>query len=315
MSAVGNFVKSIPSAIVSTIMCLISSYYFVAEREEIYRYFRMHIPISIQQKWQIGFRTMKRSVGGYFLAQFRIEVWIYLLLVVGLMILGVKYAFLLALLIAFLDLLPVFGTGTVLMPWAVFHIFAGNYQMAVGLLIIWGVGQVVRQLIQPKFIGDTIGVKPIPTLLLLYIGYRFFGVVGMIIAVPVGMIIMNLDSAGVFDTTKNSVRLLVKKVNDFRQFDKDDLDCIRADEPSPENEEENDQFSFSDESVDEIDWINDNRYNDIKRELARRLRQIREKEQEEKERNAKEQGTKEQEIKKKGAKEQETQSDKERLGS
>lgn len=320
MSAVSNFVKSIPSAIVGTIMCLISSYYFVAEREEIYRYFRMHIPISIQQKWQIGFRTMKRSVGGYFLAQFRIEVWIYLLLVVGLMILGVKYAFLLALLIAFLDLLPVFGTGTVLVPWAAFHIFAGNYQMAAGLLIIWGVGQLVRQLIQPKFIGDSIGVKPIPTLLLLYIGYRFFGVVGMIIAVPVGMIIMNLDSAGVFDTTKNSVRLLVKKVNDFRQFDKDDLDCIRADEPSAENVEENDQFSFSDESVDEIDWINDNRYNDIKRELARRLRQIREKEQEEKERNAKEretkeqsakeQGTKEQELKEKGAKEQETKSDK-----
>ena len=282
VNAVGNFVKSIPSAIISIIMCLISSYYFVAEREEIYRYFRAHIPLSIQQKWQIGFHTMKRSVGGYFLAQFRIELWIYMLLVIGLMILGVKYAFLLALLIAFLDLLPVFGTGTVLMPWAAFQLFAGNYQMAVGLLIIWGVGQLVRQLIQPKFIGDTIGVKPLPTLFLLYIGYRFFGVIGMIIAVPIGMIVMNLDSAGVFDTTKNSVRLLVKKVNDFRQLGREDLDYIKEDEPDTESEEENDQFSFSDESVDEIDWINDNRYNDIKRELTRRLRQIKEKEQEEK---------------------------------
>ncbi|MCM1539150.1 MAG: sporulation integral membrane protein YtvI [bacterium] len=285
VSAVGNFVKSIPSAIISIIMCLISSYYFVAEREEIYHYFRAHMPLSIQQKWQIGFRSMKRSVGGYFLAQFRIELWIYMLLVVGLMILRVKYAFLLALLIAVLDLLPVFGTGTILVPWAVFQLFAGNYQMAVGLLIIWGVGQLVRQLIQPKFIGDTVGVKPLPTLFLLYIGYRFFGVIGMIIAVPVGMIIMNLDGAGVFNTTKNSVRLLVKKVNDFRKFDEEDLNCIREDEPV-EDEEEHDQFSFSDESVDEIDWINDNRYNDIKRELIKRLRQIREKEQEEKEQSA-----------------------------
>ena len=309
MNAVGNFVKSIPSAIISTIMCLISSYYFVAEREEIYHYFRAHIPLSIQQKWQIGFRSMKRSVGGYFLAQFRIELWIYLLLVTGLIILGVKYAFLLALLIAVLDLLPVFGTGTILVPWAAFHIFAGNYRMAAGLLIIWGVGQLVRQLIQPKFIGDTIGVKPLPTLFLLYIGYRFFGVIGMIIAVPIGMIIMNLDSAGVFDTTKNSVRLLVKKVNDFRQLGREDLECIRADEPGGENEEEDDPFSFGDESVDEIDWINDNRYNDIKRELVRRLRQIRQKEQEEREEKAKEQEA--QKAKEQGAqntKEQETRS-------
>lgn len=286
MNAVGNFVKSIPSAIISIIMCLISSYYFVAERDEIYHYFRAHIPLSIQQKWQIGFRAMKHSVGGYFVAQFRIELWIYMLLVIGLMILGVKYAFLLALLIAFLDLLPVFGTGTILVPWAAFQLFAGNYQMAVGLLIIWGVGQLVRQLIQPKFIGDTIGVKPLPTLFLLYIGYRFFGVIGMIIAVPIGMIVMNLDGAGVFDTTKNSVRLFVKKINDFRRLSDEELDCIKEDEPGAECEEENDQFSFSDESVDEIDWINDNRYNDIKRELVKRLKQIREKEQEEKEKSA-----------------------------
>lgn len=306
MSAVGNFVKSIPSAIISIVMCLISSYYFVAEREEIYHYFRVHMPLSIQQKWQIGFRAMKRSVGGYFLAQLRIELWIYMLLVVGLMILGVKYAFLLALLIAVLDLLPVFGTGTILVPWAAFQLFAGNYPMAVGLLIIWGVGQLVRQLIQPKFIGDTIGVKPLPTLFLLYIGYRFLGVIGMIIAVPIGMIVMNLDGAGVFDTTKNSVRLLVKKVNDFRQFSKEDLDCIREDEPGEELEEENDQFSFSDESVDEIDWLNDNRYNDIKRELIKRLRQIREKEQEEKDRETKTQSAKDRETKAQNAKDRET---------
>ncbi len=280
VNAVGNFVKSIPGAVISIIMCLISSYYFVAEREEIYRYFRVHMPLSIQQKWQIGFRAMKHSVGGYFVAQFRIELWIYMLLAAGLMILRVKYAFLLALLIAFLDLLPVFGTGTILVPWAAFQLFAGNYQMAIGLLIIWGVGQLVRQLIQPKFIGDTIGVKPLPTLFLLYIGYRFFGVIGMIIAVPVGMIVMNLDGAGVFDTTKNSLRLLVKKVNDFRKLGKEDLECIKEDEPDVESGDEGDQFSFSEESVDEIDWINDNRYNDIKRELIKRLKQIREKEQE-----------------------------------
>ncbi len=276
-NAMGNFVKSIPNMIISTIMCLLSAYYFVSEREDIYHFFRTHTPLSLQQKWMVGYRSMKRSVGGYFLAQFRIELWIYVLLVTGLMILDVNYALLIALLIAFLDLLPVFGTGTILLPWALIKFLSANYPMAAGLVIIWGVGQLVRQLIQPKFIGDTVGVKPLPTLILLYIGYRISGVLGMIISVPVGIILINLNEAGVFDTTKNSVRLLVRKVNDFRRLSKEDLDYIHEDEPSEEpGAEQESQASFSDESVDEIDWINDNRYNDIKRELIQRFRQLKE---------------------------------------
>lgn len=271
VNAMGNFVKSIPNVLVSIIMCFLSSYYFVSEREDVYRFFRTHMPLSVQQKWLVGYRSMKRSVGGYFLAQFRIELWIYVLLVIGLMILGVHYALLFALLIAVLDLLPVFGTGTVLLPWALVRLLSADYRMAIGLVIVWGVCQLVRQLIQPKFIGDTVGVKPLPTLFLLYIGYRAAGVIGMIIAVPVGIIVMNLNEAGAFDETKNSVRLLVKKVNGFRRLSKEDLDCIRQDESD-------DSVSFDDESVDDIDWINDNRYNDIKRELISRIRQIKKEE-------------------------------------
>lgn len=271
MNAMGNFVKSIPNVLVNIIMCFLSSYYFVSEREDVYRFFRTHIPLSVQQKWLVGYRSMKRSVGGYFLAQFRIELWIYVLLVIGLMILGVHYALLFALLIAVLDLLPVFGTGTILLPWALVRLLSTDYRMAIGLVVVWGVCQLVRQLIQPKFIGDTVGVKTLPTLFLLYIGYRAAGVIGMIIAVPVGIIVMNLNEAGAFDETKNSVRLLVKKVNGFRRLSKEDLDCIHQDESG-------DSMSFDDESVDDIDWINDNRYNDIKRELISRIRQIKKEE-------------------------------------
>lgn len=271
VNAMGNFVKSIPNVLVSIIMCFLSSYYFVSEREDVYRFFRTHIPLSVQQKWLVGYRSMKRSVGGYFLAQFRIELWIYVLLVIGLMILGVHYALLFALLIAVLDLLPVFGTGTILLPWALVRLLSTDYRMAIGLVIVWGVCQLIRQLIQPKFIGDTVGVKPLPTLFLLYIGYRAAGVIGMIIAVPVGIIVMNLNEAGAFDETKNSVRLLVKKVNGFRRLSKEDLDCIHQDESD-------DSMSFDGESVDDIDWINDNRYNDIKRELISRIKQIKKEE-------------------------------------
>lgn len=278
MNAIGNFARSIPSVLIAVIMCLLSSYFFVAEREYVTGFFKKHVPIGIQQKWTIGYRSMKKAVGGYFLAQLRIEVWMYVLLVIGLMILGINYAFLFALLIAVLDLLPVFGTGTIMIPWALIKIISADYKTAIGLLIIWGVGQLIRQLIQPKFIGDSIGVKPIPTLFLLYIGYKVSGVIGMIFAVPIGIIIVNLNDAGVFDTTKNSIRLLVKKVNDFRQLDKEDMEYLRSDEEKVQQiQDELDSLNFSDDADDEIDWLNDNRYNDIKRELIEKLREKKEK--------------------------------------
>ena len=98
-----------------------------------------------------------KSVGGYFKAQLKIEVWMYLLLVVGLSVLRVDYVLLIALGIAFLDLLPFFGTGTVMVPWALIKIFSGDYKMAIGLLIIWGGGQLARQIIQPKIGGRAWG--------------------------------------------------------------------------------------------------------------------------------------------------------------
>lgn len=273
MNAIGNFAKGLPSILIGVIMSILSAYFFVAERDYLTEFFRKYIPLSIQQKWLIGYRSMKKAVGGYFIAQFRIEIWMYILLVIGLMILGIDYAFLFALLIAILDLLPVFGTGTVLIPWAVIKFISADYRTAIGLLIIWGAGQLIRQLIQPKFIGDSIGIKPIPTLFLLYIGYKLAGVFGMIIAVPIGIILITLNDAGVFDTPKNSLRLLVKKVNDFRKLDDEDLKCLHEAESDKEQlQEELMTMSFSDDADDDIDWLNDNKYNEIKRELIEKLK-------------------------------------------
>ena len=81
-----------------------------------------------------------------------------------------------------------------------------------------GVSQIIRQLIQPKLVGDSVGMRPIPTLFLLYVGFRIGGVVGMIIAIPIGMITYNLYKAGLFDETKKSIKLLVEGINQFRKF-------------------------------------------------------------------------------------------------
>lgn len=221
--AVSNFAKYLPTLLIGVIMALLSSYFFVADREHINAWCRQHVPTMVQERYGLIKNGMLRAVGGYFKAQFKIEIWVYLLLVVGLWILHVKYVLLIALGIAFLDLLPIFGTGTVMVPWAIFKILSGDYKMAIGLLITWGIGQLVRQIIQPKIVGDSIGLSPLPTLFLLYLGYRFDGVIGMIVAIPVGLIFYSLYEGGVFDTTVNSLKILINGVNRFRRLTPEDL--------------------------------------------------------------------------------------------
>lgn len=226
ITAAGNFAKQLPSVLIGIIMCLLASYFFVADRYQIGSWIRKYTPASIMDRYDMIRRSILKSVGGYFKAQLKIEVWMYLLLVIGLSVLRVNYALLIAVGIAFLDLLPFFGTGTVLVPWAIIKIFSGDYKMAIGLLIIWGGGQLARQIIQPKIVGDSIGVAPIPTLFLLYIGYKLGGVVGMIIAVPLGMLLATMYQEGVFDTTKNSIAILVSGLNHFRKLQPEDLEVV-----------------------------------------------------------------------------------------
>ena len=217
----GSMVGNIASVIISIIMCMLSAYFFIADREWLTAFVGRVLPENITHKYDVFSSSLKQAVGGYFKAQFRIEIWMYVLLLVGLTVLKVRYSMLIALLMACLDFLPFFGTGIVLVPWAVVTVIGGNYLRAIGFLVIWGAGQLFRQLIQPKIMGESIGMEPIPTLFLLFIGYRIAGVGGMLIAVPLGIIIVNMNEAGFFDTPKYSIRMLVRNINDFRKLDEE----------------------------------------------------------------------------------------------
>lgn len=233
--AVGNVAKQIPDIFLSVVMCLLSAYFFVADKGYMAAAAEKFIPTSVRYHFDLIRRSFCNAVGGYFRAQFKIECWIYILLVIGLMILGVDYAFLVAFGIAVLDFLPVFGTGTVMVPWAVIELLSENYRMMFGLIAIWLIGQLVRQVIQPKIVGDSIGMDAIPTLFLLYIGYRVAGVLGMILAVPIGIILVNLYEEGVFDTTKQSLRILVAGFNHFRKIRPDDMAVVEEYERETKN--------------------------------------------------------------------------------
>lgn len=227
IEAVSRFTMNLPSIIIGIIMSLLSAYFFVADKDYVPNLLHKVMTESMIDRFNMIKRGLVRAVGGYFKAQLKIELWMYLLLVIGFTILRIRYAVLIAIVVAFLDLLPFFGTGTVLIPWAVIKFLSGDYTMVIGLLIIWGVGQLARQLIQPKIVGESVGLAPIPTLFLLFIGYKAAGVVGMIIAVPIGIIVLTMYEEGVFDTTINSIKVLYASLSNFRHLNDADMEAVR----------------------------------------------------------------------------------------
>lgn len=222
--AASSMMKNLPLTLVGIVMCILASYLFVAERDHIAAFFDKIFGAAAKNRFRLVISTMKTAVGGYFKAQFKIEMYVYVVLLIGLLVLRVKYSLLIALLIAFLDLLPMFGAGAIMWPWALVVLLQKDYRMAAGLMIVWAVAQVVRQIIQPKLVGDSVGVAPIPTLFLLYIGFRLGGAIGLIIAVPVGMLLYNLYEAGLFSNVIYSTKILIKDVSDFRHFTPDELE-------------------------------------------------------------------------------------------
>lgn len=221
---VGEFAGQIPDIVIAAVMCLLSVYFFEAEKDYVLGFLKQKVSDSQIQKCVVLKQTTVDVMTGYLKAQFKIEIWIYLVVCAGLLLIKVPYGYLIAIPIAFLDVLPVFGTGTVLIPWAIFKLLTGEYLYALALVIIWGISQLVRQLIQPKVIGKSMGLDMIPTLILLYVGYKLAGVIGMIAAVPIGMLVLSMNETGFFDNSKKSIGILWHGVHEFRQFTNEELE-------------------------------------------------------------------------------------------
>ena len=218
VGAVGSFTGKLPSLVFSCLICLLSCYFFSVEKKQIENLLVKFCPKSWRKKYRHLKQTTIDVMAGYLKAQLKIELRIYLLLTAGLIFLRVKYSYLIALPIAFLDLLPIFGTGTILIPWAIFELLMGEYLIGAGLGALWGISLLVRQLIQPKVLGDSLGMDPLPTLILLYAGYKLAGLAGMIFAVPLGMLSRAMNEAGFFNNLKLSVKILWQGLEGFLCF-------------------------------------------------------------------------------------------------
>lgn len=180
-SLAASLIKSLPSLLISFAVAVISSFYFALDRERVGKFFSSLVP----QIWRHHLPELRRSAGraaaGYIKAYLIILLITFCELFIGFSVLRVDYAFLLAAVIAVIDILPVLGVGTVLIPWATIAFIEKNMRLGFGLLILYGVIVIVRQFAEPKIVGGTLGIHPLLTLAAMYLGFRLFGVAGMII--------------------------------------------------------------------------------------------------------------------------------------
>ncbi len=210
--------KNVAEAFLYIIVTILAAYFFTAYRDELSDGLKKHLPSSIVNYWRLIYDNFKSAFGGYFKAQFKIMLVLIVIMFAGFEIMQVGYSFLFALGIAFLDFLPVFGTGLVLWPWAIIEMISGNYIRAIGLVVIYVICLIVKQVLQPKMVGDSIGLHPLATLILLFVGYKLYGVLGMIIGIPVGMVLVNLYRIGMFNRLIRGVKVIVQDINEFRKF-------------------------------------------------------------------------------------------------
>ncbi|MEG1458594.1 MAG: sporulation integral membrane protein YtvI [Acetivibrio sp.] len=214
----GVLVKNVAEGFLMSIMTILSAYFFISEREKLLKGIKELLPVSLLERVTMIKNNFTKAIGGYFKAQFKIMLIIIVILFAGFEIINVSYSFLLALGVALLDFLPFFGTGTVIFPWAVIELLSGDYFRAAGLIIIYLICQVVRQILQPKMVGDSIGLSPLSTLLFMFVGYRIKGILGMILGIPIGMAAINLYKAGLFDKLIQGFKIVIHDINEYRKY-------------------------------------------------------------------------------------------------
>lgn len=218
ISTAGLIFKNVLEGLLIFIIAVVAAYFFIADRDKLVEGLEKIVPESVTGYYRLIVQNIKSAVGGYFKAQFKIMLIIVVILFIGFEALGVPYSFLLALLTAFLDFLPVFGTGTIIGPWAVVDIITGKYIEAVVLVVLYIVCQIIKQVLQPKMVGDSIGMNPLATLFFMFVGYRMGGILGMIIGIPVGMVLVNFYRLGIFDRLIRGAKILAYNINKFRKY-------------------------------------------------------------------------------------------------
>lgn len=202
ITGVYSVVKNIPSAMLSLVIGIIAWIFFTKDYNYIVGFIKCQLPESkknlLSETKQIFSKTILKMLRAYGLIMFitfcELFLGLTILNLIGVMDNG--YVFMIAIAIAVFDILPVAGSGGILIPWAVVSVILGSYPQAIGLIIIYVVITVIRQYIEPKIVGTSLGVHPIVTLAGLYFGLKLFGFMGMFIVPLTVMTLKAFNDAG-----------------------------------------------------------------------------------------------------------------------
>ncbi len=200
LSKLLDFLMQIPTIAIYTSITLVALYFMCVDKVYMIDEIEHHLPTKWVKKLGMHIRAIISSVGNYLKAEFILTLVSFVISLIGfyvLNIIGIKisYPLLIALGIAFVDALPILGSGTVMLPWAVISAADGNIELAVGLLILWGIMSIVRQFLEPKLVSNKLGIHPIFTLIAMYTGFKFVGVWGMVLGPIILIILKNIFSA------------------------------------------------------------------------------------------------------------------------
>lgn len=202
VTGIYNVARNVPSAILGIVIGIIAWILFAKDYRSVVNFIQLQLPESkknlLVEIKQVFSNTILKMVKAYLLIMFitfcELSIGFTILSIAGIM--SNSYIYLIALGICIFDILPVAGSGGILIPWAIVSIVMGNTAQAIGLLVIYVVITVIRQYIEPKIVGDSLGVNPLITLGGLYFGLKLFGVLGMFIVPILIMTIKAFNDTG-----------------------------------------------------------------------------------------------------------------------
>lgn len=197
-----GFIKVLPQSLIFIIITIISTYFISSDKYVIKEFVLRQISRESLDKIQNLKNDLFLALIGFVKAQIIIMLISIILALTGFTVLGIEYAFVMSLIIGLAELLPVIGTGLIFTPWIIFNLYNGNLYVGIGLIAVFLLGVITRQIIEPKIIGKQIGLYPLLTLISIYAGLEVFGVFGMILGPILFIVLKSLNKSKVIKLWK-----------------------------------------------------------------------------------------------------------------
>lgn len=188
-SMASSTIAGLPDLFLFLVTTVLASFMIASQYESLCAFLNRQIPLAWKNRYESAVTSLRTTLVAWLKAQLKLIGINFLLLTMGMMLLDVSFPLLFGGLIALIDALPIFGTGTVLIPWGILSFLRGNTRMGVGLFILYGAAYLTRSTLEPRLVGKQMGLNPLLTLLAMYAGYRILGIAGMIVF-PIGAILI-----------------------------------------------------------------------------------------------------------------------------